>query len=145
MKPLRNLLLSAAMAFGLSSAAQAACRNDGLASRNGHVLVTRSGAVYRIFDNPDRVSFCLPLRPLLIRDRGVGNIDGARAAIFEIRNPDGNDVVKAARERRLRSDNTRIREYRAAGSILRMALHFSSSLDTLVGAFITASQRGRSV
>jgi hypothetical protein len=99
MKLLRNLLLSAAMAFGLSSAAQAACRNDVLASRNGDVLVTRSGAVYRIFDNPDRVSFWLPLGRLIICDRVVVNVNGERAAIFEIRNQDGNDVVKAARER----------------------------------------------
>ena len=99
MKLLRNLFVIAAMVFGMSSVAQAACRNDVLASRSGEILVMRSGAIYRVLDNPDRATFWLPLGRLTICAHGLVTVNGEMAAIYEIRNQDATEVVKAERER----------------------------------------------
>lgn len=91
--------LSAALVFGMSSAAEAACWKDILESRNGNSLAMRSGAVYRVLDDPATASFWLPLSRLIICDQLVVNVNGEMATIYEIRNQDDNEVVKAALER----------------------------------------------
>jgi hypothetical protein len=95
----RFLLLAATLLFGMSGAARAACWRDVVDRRNGTLLVMRSGAVYRILEDPARTAFWLPLTRLAICDQVVVNTLGQAMAIYEIRNEDDNELVTAIRQR----------------------------------------------
>jgi hypothetical protein len=59
----------------------------------------RSGAAYRLLDDPARRPFWLPLSPLTICGHRLIDLSGNIVAIYEIRNQDGNELIAAARER----------------------------------------------
>ncbi|MGH7794460.1 MAG: hypothetical protein ACREQ2_06130 [Candidatus Binatia bacterium] len=91
------LFISAAFVFALSGAAAAACWDDGLDSKNGDLLVMRSGAVYRVLNAP-ATAFWLPLARFTICNQVV-NVDGEMLTYYEVRNQDANQLVMAGRER----------------------------------------------
>jgi hypothetical protein len=93
------LLLGAVLVFGIAGTAHANCWKDVVERRNGDLLATRSGGVYRVLDNPARTTFWLPLTRLTICEQVVVNAIRELTAIYEIRNQDDNEMVNAARQR----------------------------------------------
>jgi hypothetical protein len=93
------LFLGATLLFAMSSAANAACWRDAVDRRSGNLLAMRSGAVYRVLEDPARTAFWLPLTRLAICDQVVVNAMGEAMAIYEIRNEDDNELVTALRHR----------------------------------------------
>ena len=80
----------------MTTLSDAACVNDSLAQINGQILVTASGAVYRITNtNGANVAFWLPPAGLTICDQ----VDFSGQSYFAVSNQDSNETVMAIRQR----------------------------------------------
>ena len=82
----------------LSSVSQGACWEDALDTVDRDLLVMRSGAIYRILDDPAATALWVPLSRMTICDQ-TGYLDGEIVTYFEIRNEDATQMIRATRER----------------------------------------------
>ena len=82
----------------MSAVSEAACWNDSLVRVDRDLLVMRSGAVYRILDDPRAAALWFPLSTVTICDQS-GYVDGQFVSYFELRNSDSVGVVRAVQAR----------------------------------------------
>lgn len=83
----------------MNNTPQAACWSDVLDSRQGNLLVMRSGAVYRFLDDSATTSLWLSLARVNVCDQVIVNVNGEMAVVYEISNQDLNEMVRAAPQR----------------------------------------------
>jgi hypothetical protein len=95
---LPNFFIAVLLLVFMSSVAQGACWGDALDTVDRDLLVMRSGAIYRILDDPAATTFWFPLSRITICDQ-TGYVDGEVMTYFEIRNEGANQMVRATRER----------------------------------------------
>jgi hypothetical protein len=95
---LSHFFLAVLLLLFLSSVAQGACWGDALDTVDRDLLVMRSGAIYRILDDPAATALWLALSRITICDQ-TGNIGDEIVTYLEIRNEDANQMVRATRER----------------------------------------------
>jgi len=93
-----HFILAGLLLLLLSSVSQGACWGDTLDTVDRDVLVMRSGAIYRILDDPAATAFWYPLSRMTICDQ-TGYADDEIVTYFEIRNEDATQMVRATRER----------------------------------------------
>jgi hypothetical protein len=95
---LSHFFLAVLLLLFLSSVAQGACWEDTLDTVDRDLLVMRSGAIYRILDDPAVTAFWIALSRITICDQ-TGNVGDQIVTYFEVRNEDANQMVRATRER----------------------------------------------
>jgi hypothetical protein len=95
---LLHFFLAVLLILFLSSVSQGACWGDALDTVDRDLLVMRSGAIYRILDDPAATALWVPLSRITICDQ-TGYVDGEMVTYFEIRNEDATQMVRATRER----------------------------------------------
>lgn len=95
---LPNYFIAVLLLVFMTSVAQGACWGDALDSVDRDLLVMRSGAIYRILDDPAATAFWLALSRITICDQ-IGNVGDEIVTYFEVRNEDASQMVRATRER----------------------------------------------
>jgi len=98
MRAIVIIVLALTLVLSTIVTAQAACWHDVLQNRSGNLLATRSGAVFRVLERPAAIAFWLPLSRIIVCDQVFINVAGEPAIFYEIRNQDGNEMVRAVRE-----------------------------------------------
>ena len=94
----KGFFVAVVLALFMANVAQAACWEDTLAQRDGDLLVMRSGAVYRILDDPRAAALWFPLSTVTICEQS-GYVDGQFVSYFDLRNSDSVGVVRAVQVR----------------------------------------------
>jgi hypothetical protein len=82
----------------MSPVAQGACWGDALDTVDRDLLVMRSGAIYRLLDDPAATALWFALSRITICDQ-TGTVGDEIVTYFEVRNEDANQMVRATRER----------------------------------------------
>ena len=95
---LPNFFIAVLLLVLMSSVAQGACWEDTLDTVDRDLLVMRSGAIYRILDDPAVTAFWIALSRITICDQ-TGNVGDQIVTYVEVRNEDANQMVRATRER----------------------------------------------
>ncbi len=95
---LPNFFIAVLLLVFMSSVAQGGCWEDALDTVDRDVLVMRSGAIYRILDDPAATALWFALSRITICDQ-TGNVGDQIVTYFEVRNEDANQMVRATRER----------------------------------------------
>ena len=95
---LPNYFIAVLLLVFMSSVAQGACWGDALNTVDRDLLVMRSGAIYRILDDPAAAALWFALSRITICDQ-TGNVGDQIVTYFEVRNEDANQMVRATRER----------------------------------------------
>jgi hypothetical protein len=95
---LPNYFIAFFLLVFMTSVAQGACWEDALDTVDRDLLVMRSGAIYRILDDPAATALWLALARITICDQ-TGTVGDQIVIYFEVRNEDANQMVRATRER----------------------------------------------
>lgn len=95
---LPNYFIAVLLLVFMSSVAQGACWGDALDTVDRDLLVMRSGAIYRILDDPAATAFWTALSRITICDQ-TGIVGDQVVTYFEVTNEDATQMVRATRER----------------------------------------------